>query len=106
MSKSIILTEEQFKGFVEHTILTERDNNIYKQYSERINQAMQMLENALRSNGTTMINIRNGKYYKVLSDERLSNLIGREMCVCQLLRDNDLIGMIAVKPLSLFKISI
>lgn len=95
----IILSESQFKN----VFLQEVSNDLYSAYSGKITSAENSLDSVLKSSGNIMMNIRNGKDYLVYYDKSLSNAIGKNYCICRLVKDGQPFGSIRVEPMDLFK---
>lgn len=68
----LLITERQ---------LTNLDENV-NPYKERWMSERRSLKNYIVNYGDTMISRENGKEYKVLFDNFLSNLLGINFCVC------------------------
>lgn len=93
----IILKESQLP-----ILLNEISPNLYQVYADKINSANASLDNAIKLNGTVMINIENGKEYLVYYNKSLSDTIGKNYCICRLIKDNQPYGQTRVESMDLF----
>lgn len=98
----IILNEDNFLLMLNNII---NESFVTKDpLSNKINLTDELLEKLITNNGNIMVNIKNQKLYAVYEDAALTNMIGKRVCICRLLKDNKPYGPIYVKPMDLFKI--
>lgn len=101
MNKKIILNNEQVDSVVRYS-LTEAMNNTVKSYLKKNEDIMAKMEKYMSNYGKAMKNIENGKIYAVLDIPSLSSVIGNEMVVARLMRDNQQYGLFVIKPRTMF----
>ena len=108
----IIITEDQMS-----TLLTEMANDPkvsnrrqnadgnadHNPKQKQIDAAIDSLEKLLDTQGTVMINTKNGKEYLTYEIYSLANTIGKRYCICRLLRDGEPYGTLYTRPLTMFK---
>ena len=100
MSKKIIVTEEQ----IANLIVEESLAYLYNPYSNKIKSSEESLNNLLLNYGKVMINIKNGRDFYVYYAKGISNVIGKQYCICRIIgMDGNPNGPIYVKPMELFK---
>lgn len=97
----IILNEKNFLLLINNIINESHDTN---PLTQKINLTTNLLEKLISNYGNIMVNIENQKLYAVYEDLSLTNMIGKKVCICRLLKDNKPYGPIYTKPMDLFKI--
>lgn len=101
MSKKVIsITEEQLGKMLTEASMA----NIYNPYSNQVKDDKKAVSDMLLSYGKVMINIENSKYYQVYYLQSISQALGKDYVMCRALgNNNEALGAIYVKPLSLFR---